>query len=89
MGSEDPAAVVEELHRALMGVPDPLPCPAAEQLGDVLVRVAAVAESIARIDALLDEFLPLLRAYLDPNQSGPRGAFMRRRLAKMEGDPHG
>lgn len=53
-------------------------------------ELAAVNARLDRIDALLDEFLPLIRAYLDPEQSGPRGYFMRRRLAQTNGvQPHG
>lgn len=48
-------------------------------------RLEEIARDVAHLRATLDEYLPLLKAYLDPDQSGPRGAFMRRRLAKANG----
>lgn len=44
-----------------------------------------LAERVARMDALLEEFLPMIRAYLNPEQEGPRGWYMRRQLAKTNG----
>lgn len=53
-----------------------------EEMFDRLVRLE---EHALRVEQLLDEFLPLVRAYLDPDQAGPRGYFMRRRLAATNG----
>ena len=52
---------------------------------DDRAMLAALAERVERMDALLEEFLPLIRAYLDPEQAGPRGYFMRKRLAQTNG----
>lgn len=49
----------------------------------------ALQVKVDRLTDTLDEFLPLIRAYLDPDQAGPRGYFMRRRLAATNGADHG
>lgn len=48
--------------------------------------VAALKDDVARLAGALDEFLPTIRAYLDPEQPGPRGWAMRRRLAATNGN---
>lgn len=53
---------------------------------EVMDRLDRIDTALSRLTAALDEFLPLARAYLDPNQSGARGAFMRRRLARIDGN---
>lgn len=44
-----------------------------------------IRTEVRRLTATLDEFLPMIRAYLDPDQDGPRGWYMRRQLAKTNG----
>lgn len=51
--------------------------------------IAAMRAELARLTELVDEFLPLIRAYLDPDQAGPRGYFMRKRLAQTNGRADG
>lgn len=52
---------------------------------EFLARFDALCERVERMDELLEEFLPMIRAYLDPDQDGPRGWFMRRQLARSNG----
>jgi len=47
-----------------------------------------VRDLLAELVAALNELLPYARAYLDPDQSGPRGWAIRRQLAKQNGRPH-
>lgn len=51
-------------------------------------ELAAIRSDVVELRAALDEFLPLIRAYLDPEQAGPRGYFMRKRLAASNGSAH-
>lgn len=44
-----------------------------------------IRADVAHLRATLDEFLPIIRAYMDPDQDGPRGWYMRRQLAKSNG----
>lgn len=55
---------------------------------EFMARFDALCERVEKMDELLEEFLPLIRAYLDPEQTGPRGYFMRRRLASTNGAQH-
>lgn len=41
-----------------------------------------IRDCLAEVRDALREFLPYARAYLDPDQSGPRGWAIRRQLAK-------
>lgn len=52
-------------------------------------ELAAIRAELALLTGLVNEFLPQIRAYLDPEQAGPRGYFMRRRLAATNGADHG
>ena len=47
--------------------------------------LAEIRADVAHLRATLDEFLPQIRAYLNPDQEGPRGWYMRRQLAKTNG----
>lgn len=48
-------------------------------LGTVLERLDVMAEQLARIDALLTEFEPVIRAVMDPAASGPLAWAVRRK----------
>ena len=61
-----------------------------EYATDEAQLLAEVRDLLATLVAALDEFLPYARAYLDPDQGGPRGWAIRRTLAKTNGrSPHG
>ena len=47
--------------------------------------VVEIRDLLAEMVAALNEFLPYARAYLDPDQSGPRGWAIRRQLARSNG----
>lgn len=53
----------------------------------LLVKLEAIEAKLERIDNLLSEFEPILRAYLDPAASGPVAWAVRRQQKK--GAPHG
>lgn len=53
-----------------------------EALEAVIRRLAA---DVAEMRKAFDAYMPMLRAYLDPDQEGPRGWYMRRQLAKSNG----
>ncbi len=61
--------------------------PVEDQLGALMGRLESIAEHLARVDALLTEFEPVLRAYLDPAASGPVAWAVRRQQKK--GPHHG
>jgi hypothetical protein len=46
--------------------------------------LAQVLTKLDRIDALLTEFEPILRAYLDPAASGPVAWAVRRQMGKKQ-----
>jgi len=46
--------------------------------------MAAILAKLDRIDALLTEFEPILRAYLDPAASGPVAWAVRRQMGKKQ-----
>jgi hypothetical protein len=48
----------------------------------LLTRLDAIEEKLDRIDALLTEFEPVIRAYLDPAASGPVAWAVRKQLGK-------
>jgi hypothetical protein len=54
-------------------------------LTQVLDRLDGVATRLDRIDALLTEFEPVIRAYLDPAASGPVAWAVRKRLGVNNG----
>lgn len=54
----------------------------AELLAKVLTRLEEVAEHLGRVDALLTEFEPVIRAYLDPAASGPVAWAVRKQLRR-------
>jgi hypothetical protein len=47
--------------------------------------LAKILAKLDRIDALLTEFEPILRAYLDPATSGPVAWAVRRQMGKNNG----
>ena len=47
--------------------------------------LALILEKLERIDSLLTEFEPILRAYLDPAASGPVAWAVRRQMGKNNG----
>jgi hypothetical protein len=47
--------------------------------------LAKILQKLDRIDALLTEFEPILRAYLDPAASGPVAWAVRKRLGVNNG----
>lgn len=49
-------------------------------LAKMLTRLDELAERLERIDALLTEFEPVIRAYLDPAASGPVAWAVRRKM---------
>lgn len=55
---------------------------------ELRAKVEEMALQVASMKEALDRYLPLLEAYLDPNQEGPRGWMMRRQLAKSNGRTH-
>ena len=50
-----------------------------------VTKLDAILEKLDRIDALLTEFEPILRAYLDPAASGPVAWAVRKRLGVNNG----
>jgi hypothetical protein len=56
-----------------------------EYITDEAQLLTEVRDLLAELVAALNEFLPYARAYLDPDQSGPRGWAIRRQLAKQNG----
>ena len=52
---------------------------------DEAILLAQILEKLDRIDALLTEFEPILRAYLDPAASGPVAWAVRKRLGVNNG----
>ena len=46
--------------------------------------LAKILAKLDRIDALLTEFEPILRAYLDPAASGPVAWAVRRQMGKKQ-----
>jgi hypothetical protein len=50
----------------------------AALLAKVLERLDTMAEHLARVDALLSEYEPIIRAVLDPAASGPLAWAVRR-----------
>jgi hypothetical protein len=45
-----------------------------------------IEAKVDRLVALLEEFEPVLRAYVDPSASGPAAWAVRRKMAKMNGN---
>jgi hypothetical protein len=52
----------------------------ADLLLKVLDRLETLTEHLERVDALLTEFEPVIRAYLDPAASGPLAWAVRRKM---------
>ncbi len=52
-------------------------------------ELAPLIERLDRLISLFEEFVPALRAYFDPAQSGPRGWAIRKALTKAEANGHG
>jgi hypothetical protein len=52
---------------------------------DLESKIDSLIADVSHLRATLDEYLPMLRAYLAP-EDGPRGWFMRRQMAKLNGD---
>jgi hypothetical protein len=50
--------------------------------------LARIEAKVDRLVALLEEFEPVLRAYIDPKAGGPGAWAVRRKLAKMNGGSH-
>ena len=54
----------------------------AELLHQIRDRLEEIATHIEKVDKLLTEFEPVIRAYLDPAASGPVAWAVRRQLGK-------
>lgn len=54
----------------------------AALLDKVLAKLEEVSIHLARVDALLTEFEPVIRAYLDPAASGPVAWAVRKQLRR-------
>ena len=52
----------------------------ATLLAEVLAQLKTVSEHLTRVDALLTEFEPVIRAYLDPAATGPLAWAIRKKM---------
>lgn len=66
--------VLDEIEQAVTERQD-----IAGRLDELFDRLDALAEKIGRVDALLTEFEPVIRAVLDPAASGPLAWAVRRK----------
>lgn len=51
-----------------------------ERIEALTAALVPIAEHLARVDALLSEFEPIIRAYLDPAASGPLAWAVRKKM---------
>ena len=52
---------------------------------ELAASLDAIRADLSALRATMDRWLPLLESYFDPDENGPRGYFVRRKLARLNG----